>query len=301
MLVDGVLHGVRDRLLALRAMPNYAGLADESLLFIAEHARERRFRAGEPLFAERSPLTNLHFLVHGRVTTTRRGVLHQELEAPGAIGILAVLAGEVDGWGATAEADTLTLEIPVEAFLDNLEDDFALVRNALRILSGKILDLSGNLPVHPSRAAAVVVGEPPDHEPTLGERVILMRAGAQATRFATTNMDAFVEIERRMRLVRVEPGASIFERGDPSSFSFRIHHGCVRCTAANGDHVDVGRDMSLGVLDGLAARPRSYAARAVSAVLGYRTDVEASLNVFEMYPGLGLGVLRDFALRLIAR
>ena len=75
MLIDSRLHGVRDRLLALRTMPNYAGLADESLLFIAEHARERRFRAGEPLFAVDAPLTRMHFLIHGRVTTARQALL----------------------------------------------------------------------------------------------------------------------------------------------------------------------------------------------------------------------------------
>jgi hypothetical protein len=47
VFVEAPLHGIRDRMLALRSLPNLAGLRDESLLYMVEAARERRFRTGE--------------------------------------------------------------------------------------------------------------------------------------------------------------------------------------------------------------------------------------------------------------
>ncbi len=301
MLIDGALHGVRDRLLALRTMPNYAGLEDESLLFIAEHARERRFRAGEALFAQDEPLTRMHFLIHGRVATARREAPHQIIDAPGAVGVLAALAGEEEGWSATAAVESLTLEIPVAAFLDNLEEDFALLRNSLRVVAGRVLEISGNLPVHPSRAPAVEVGPAPERDPTLSEIVVAQLANTKASPYANSNMEALVELTRRMRIERAPPGKTLFEVGDPATFSFLVHHGRVRCTAASGEHVDVGPGMSLGSLDGFAARRRSFSARTETAVIGYRTHVEEALAVFEMHPGLALSVLRDLSRRLIMK
>ena len=301
MLIDGVLRGVRDRLLALRTMPNFAALNDDSLLFIAGHARERRFRAGEALLVASEPFTRMHVLIHGRVETARRGTPHQVIEAPGAVGFLAAVAGETDGWSATALVDTLTLEIPVTAFLDILEEDFAVLRNVLRIVSGEVLGISGNLPVHPSRAPAVEVGPVPERDPTLSELVIAQRTDLKATPHTNANLDALVELSRRMRIERFPPGQILFDVGDPVTSIVRIHHGRVRCTAPSGEHVDVGPGTTLGGLYGFAARPRSFSARTETFVIGHRTEVEEALAVFEMYPGLALSILRDLTRRLITR
>jgi CRP-like cAMP-binding protein len=300
MLIDAPLRGVRDRLLALRTMPNYAGLPDASLLFLAERGRDRRFRAGEVLFAAEEPLTRMHFLINGRVRTERRGSPHQVIEAPGAVGVLGVLARESDGWSATAETDTLTVEVPADAFLENLEEDFPLLRNSLRVMATRVLRISGNLPFRPGKAPAFELGEPPVREMTLSERVIDFRGGIRATPYASSNMEALIEMARIMRIEHLTAGDVIFERGAPSTHSFRIHHGVVRCINDGSEHVDVGPGTSVGTLDCFASRPHSFTARAETAVVGYRMELEDSLAVFEMHPGMGMAVLCQFAQRLIA-
>lgn len=300
MLIDAPLRGVRDRLLALRTMPNYAGLPDASLLFLAERGRDRRFRTGEVLLPAEEPLTRMHFLINGRVRTERQGAPHQVIEAPGAVGVLGVLAREADGWSAIAETDTLTVEVPADAFLENLEEDFSLLRNSLRVMAQRVLRLGGNLPFRPSQAPAFELGDVPSREMTLTERVIDFRGGIRATPYASSNMEALIEMARLMRIEQLAAGDVVFERGAPATCSFRIHHGIVRCTNEGGEHVDVGPGTSVGTLDCMASQPHSFTARAVTAVIGYRMDLEDSLAVFEMHPGLGMSVLCQFAQRLIA-
>jgi CRP-like cAMP-binding protein len=292
VLFEAPLRGVRDRMLALRSMPNYAGLREESLLFIAEHARERRFRAGEQLLEEGVPVTHVYFLVKGKVQLGNR-----VLTAPGAAGVMSALANDPKGRRGVAVDDVLALEIPVAAFLSNLEEDFAIMRNALRIMASIALDARGNLPVSPSRAGPAETGPAPDHEPTVCERIIALRTHGL---FATANMDAVIEIARRMQTRTFEAGALLFDLDEPSNCSLRINYGRVRCTARSGEFVDVGHTMVIGALDAWAGRPRSYAARAETRVIASVTPIEDFLAVVEMHPQLALGMLQNIAASLLA-
>lgn len=297
MLFEAPLHGVRDRMLALRAMPAYSGLRDESLLYIAEYARERRFRAGDRLHAEGAPVEHIYFLIHGSVELSRGGKVAQVIDAPGAVGVLSALARDPNGRLGIAKTDILALEIPSNAFLTNLEEDFGLLRNSLRVLSGKALEARGNLPMNPARAPAAETGPVPDHIPTLCERVVALRAAGP---FVTANMDAVFEVARRMHYKRFEPGEMLFDLGEPSTCSIRINYGRVRCTSNQGEHVDVGYTNVLGALDAWAGRPRSYSARAETRVDCFVTGLEDFLTVLEMHPQLALGMLKGISMSLLA-
>jgi CRP-like cAMP-binding protein len=299
MFIEMPLHGLRDRMLALRSLPNFSGLRDESLLQAAEHARERRFRAGETLFVEGTPVDRIYIVVSGAVTSSRRGKSFMVITGNGAVGVLAAVSGDPLGWHAVADRDTLTLEIPAEVFLSNLREDFGLLRNALRIMSGMALASRGNLPIKPDPARIVELGVLPDRDPTLAERIIRLRSIPGP--FATANMDALIEVCRLMKLHRVEPGHVFFEVGDPSSYTLRIVYGRVRCTAASGEHVDVGDKMVLGALDGWAGAPRSYSARAETHVVCYQTPAEEFMSVLEMHPSLAMTMLRGIAASLIPK
>jgi CRP-like cAMP-binding protein len=298
VFVESPLHGIRDRMLALRSLPNFAGLRDESLLYMVEAARERRFRTGEVLLSEGVPVDRIYIVIGGKVTLSRQGKTFLVVEAPGAVGILAAMAHDQAGWHAVANADTLTLEIPVTAFLSNLAEDFGLLRNSLRIMGGMALNARGNLPVKPERAKPPEMGVYPERDATLVERIITLQGTPGP--FSSANMDAIIEICRRMTVMRVEAGHTFFNIGEPSSFSIRINYGHLRCTAESGEHVDVGAGMVLGALDAWAGRPRSYTARAETRVVCWRTPVEDFLAVLEMHPSLALSLLKGLAAGLIA-
>lgn len=296
MFVEAPLHGIRDRMLAIKALPNFQGLADESLLQIAEHARERRFRTGEQLLVEGQPVDCIYIVINGAVTTSRQGKTFLVITTNGAVGILSAFAQDPIGWKAVADRDTLTLEIPIPPFLASIKEDFGLLRNALRAMASMALNARGHLPVRPEPGRVVDLGIYPDRDPTLVERLMTLRSQKV---FKTANMDALIEICRGMKLVRVEAGHTFFAIGDPSTYSLRIGYGRVRCTAAGGESVDVGTGAVLGALDAWCGSPRSYAAVAETQVVGYQTQTENFLAVLEMHPGLALSLLKVLAASLI--
>ncbi len=296
MFVEAPLHSIRDRMLAIKALPNFQGLSDESLLQVAEAARERRFRTGEELLVEGQPVECIYIVIDGAVTTSRQGKTFLVVTGNGAVGILSAFAHDPIGWRAVADRDTLTLEIPVIPFLAGLEVDFGLLRNALRAMATMALTARGHLPVRPEPGRVVDIGTFPERDPTLVERLIALR---NQRVFKSANMDALIEICRRMTLVRVEAGHTFFSVGDPSSYSLRIAYGRVRCTAASGESVEVGNGAVLGALDAWSGSARSYAAVAETRVVGYRTPTECFLAVLEMHPGLALTLLEVLAASLI--
>jgi CRP-like cAMP-binding protein len=297
MFIETPLHNLRNRMLAIRSLPNFEGLGEDSLLRIAEHARERRFRAGEPLYVEGTPVDRIYIVLSGAVTTSRQGKTFLVITGNGAAGILSAIAHDPDGWHAVADRDTLTLEIPVPVFLASLKEDFGLLRNALRRLSAMALASRGNLPARPDPTKEIDLGEYPDRDPTLVE--LIMRLRTTPGPFATANMDALIAAARRMTFVRVDAGHQFFEVGDPSDYSLRIVYGKIRCTSGSGEHVDVGAGFVLGALDAWGGAPRSFSARAETPVVCYRTPTEDLLSVLEMHPSLALQMLQGVASGLI--
>jgi hypothetical protein len=132
------------------------------------------------------------------------------------------------------------------------------------------LNARGNLPVKPERAKPPELGVYPARDATLVERIITLQSTPGP--FSSANMDAIIEICRRMTVMRVEAGHTFFNIGEPSSFSIRINYGHLRCTAESGEHVDVGAGMVLGALDAWAGgRARTRAPR---PAVRWRTPVE---------------------------
>jgi len=109
-----------------------------------------------------------------------------------------------------------------------------------------------------------------------------------------------VDVTRRMVECRVPAGHVFWSVDDPSTHSVAIDYGRVRCTAADGRHVDVGSGFSLGVMDFWAAQPRSYEARAETEVTGYVVASEDFLVVMEMHLREGLALLRNVAHGVLA-
>jgi CRP-like cAMP-binding protein len=296
--VELPLQTLRDRMLALRSLSTFAGLRDETLLEVSEHSRERRFHPGDELLSPDVPVDRAYIVVSGKVVMSYKDKPWMVVETNSSVGMLAVIGREPLGWRATAERETTTLEIPAAAFLNSLEEDFPLLRNSLKVLAEFALELRGNLPVRHEMASPVAVGSFPERDPTLVERIIAMRQGRSI--FATANMDALIELCRRMQLVRVQAGHVFFEVGEPSTFSLRVNSGRMRCTTATGEHVDVGSEMVLGAMDAFAGQPRSYSARAETALSCYITQSEDFLAVLEMHPSLAINMLGNMARSLIA-
>lgn len=278
--------GLRDRVLLLGALDKGGILDNDALTLVAEHARPRSFRKGDLLLRDGEPIHHVFLITRGHVTVTQRGRAVREFDDSGAVGLNAVLAGDISGVRAVAERDTYTLAIPSNVLLDLYEANFLLVRNSMRILAGQILDDRGNLPVH--QGDEPDIGEWRDATRTFVERIIEVRRGPF---FRDTNLDAVLEFARQGYEFRGKAGDVLWDIGDPSTFWVTIDYGRVRCSRADGDSAIIGADYTLGIMDAQAGRPRSYRVEALTDYIGFRVNREVMLAILEGHFDLAKKIL----------
>jgi len=281
--------GLRNRVLLLRSVENFLGLDEDAITRLAEHARHRAYRKGDVITVEGATQESIHIVVEGEVSVIRKkGV--QTMAVGGGFGVLSAMAS-AKARRAVAAVDTRTLEIPVTAFRVALEENFSLLRNALRMIGHTLVRARGSLPADPAHPPSVDPGVYFERPKTLTERLVELRQGP----FETMNLDALVDLSRRMVECRFPAGHLLWSVGDPSTHSFHVDYGRVRCTAGDGSTMDVGANFTLGVMDVWASHPRSYAARAETDIIGYRVSYEDFSIILEMHPEVGLELLRGLA------
>lgn len=289
MLADLALEGVRDRILMLRTHPNFSPLEDEDLLRIARHARVRRVKRGTTLSREGDPLERVFLVTEGQVVVTHKDRRIADIRGQGGVGLLSLFAGLTVTPQAEVVEDSVLLELPAEVVRTNVFDSFPIGRNTLRLLALGLLERRGNLPVS---TAEPVDGTWREREPTVVERVIMFR---ETPVFGGAHLDAIAEMARRAAEVRFDPGASIWRRGDPSSFSLRLEYGRVRCTNEDGESVVVGAGMALGIMDALAGVSRAYDAVAVTPLITTKLEAATQMAVLEVFPELASTIRMSLA------
>ncbi len=281
MLADLAQDGLRDRALLLRANPSFATLEDDDLLRIAEHARPKRVAAGTLLMTEGDPLRRVYLVTEGHVVVRWKGRVVAEVRGPGGVGFLSLFAGLDVAPEARAVEDCSLLELPTEVVRSNVFESFAIARNTLRLLAAAILERRGTLPREGGGTAEM--GTWRDRAPTAVERLILMR---RLPPFAGAHLDAVAELARRAEEVRYAAGDTLWQIGDPASFSVRIEYGNVECTNARGEAVTMGAGSVLGIMDTFAAVPRTYHTVATTPVITTRIEAATQLAVLEVHPQL---------------
>jgi CRP-like cAMP-binding protein len=112
------------------------------------------------------------------------------------------------------------------------------------------------------------------------------------------NMEALIDLARSMVELRIPAGAVLWSAGDPSTHALHIDVGRVRCTERDGRSVSVGHGFTIGVLD-VWSGSRVYEARAETALIAFRIDIEGFLALLEAHPEVGLDLLRGFARDLL--
>ena len=288
MLSELSLQGLRDRQLLLRSLPAYALLEDGTLSLLAEHSRLRPVREGEVLLQLQEPIHHVYNVLEGSVQWRRKNREPRVAGPQEVVGWLTLMARDPDGMDAIALRDSLVLELPAEMLEHVLEEDFAIVRNMMRMGATQLLKRRGNLPVAPLHAPGL--GDPsPEHSQrrTMVERVIDMR---KVPMFSRCNVEALIALTRRSRDVTLAPGDVLWRVGERSTFWLLIEEGSVRCTNAAGESVLVQPHFVLGVMDAIGQQLRTYEARAEETSFGNQIDLEAFLAVLETHFDLA----RDF-------
>lgn len=283
------LDGLRDRLLALRALPWTTALDEEGLVLLGEHARQRSFRKGDVLLEPGTIVDSFFIIERGTVTVTVGGTLLTRVTPGRVAGVSSMLARDPRGASVVADTDGRALEVPAEAVFAAYEENFPLARNAIRLMCRGILQRRDRLPRPAGDDARAPLGTYRDSESTLVDRV---RDALQTPLFAQANLDSVFDVARATVEKRLDAGAVLWSIGEPSAFWVRLRYGRVRCTNSAGTSTQVGAGFGLGSLDCWAELPRSYEARAETDLILYQTDIVAMLGLLETH--------RDLAVKLLA-
>lgn len=286
---------IRDRLLLLRSLEEFRGLDDEGLLLLVENAKERSYRAGELITRVDDVPSVFHVIIDGRVAIKRPKLPDAIIKERRGFGLLTVMAEERNQ-DAVAEVDTRVLEIPVKGYRSALEENFSLLRNALRLLGALLSRMRHRLPADPKRPPKLELGEYYDRPRTLVEQLIELRKGP----FVHMNIDALVELARRMVEVRVPAGHVFWRAGDPCTYALHVEYGRIHCTIPTGESVDIASDFTLGVMDLWSGQPRSYDAESQTDIIAYRIEYEDFLVIAEMHISVALDMLRGLARQYLA-
>src|SRR5262249_45685237 len=127
--------GPVERVLLLKRLPMVSTLASPQLALVADQMAERFFPKGSVLLREGEAPGALYFPVEGRVHLTSRGRVLGHAGPGLSVGPFHVLARDERGLGATAETDTVALELSTETLVEILEEHFAILHHVIREVS----------------------------------------------------------------------------------------------------------------------------------------------------------------------
>ena len=116
-----------ERVLFLKRITELRDFPSTELAHLAQYARERSFRKGDRVSQLEERMGSVHVVIEGRFHV-QGGEYGEEFIGPSqALGFLSVLGQSDEGLEATAEVDTLTLEINWESLADIFEDHFDIL------------------------------------------------------------------------------------------------------------------------------------------------------------------------------
>jgi hypothetical protein len=257
--------GRLERLLHLRRLPLLGTLPPDDLGLIAEQTRPRLFRQGEVLLRRGEPIGAVHVVVEGRVGLRRGEHELGHATTGAAVGGLGFLARDDEGIDATAEEDTLTLELDTDTLGEILEDRFQILQHLLRETSRLLLDLWHRAPRECAAAAERMEAPGFSGSLDLVERMLFLRQGLP---FLRSSASALADLARNL----------------------------VACTAPiEGFGLAPGPGYPLGGLDAVAGMSRWYDAVCDGPVVALSGDVEILFDVFEDSAEVALDYLSQIA------
>lgn len=212
-----------ERIMRLRSVPMFRGVATTDLVQVAASMRARSFEKGEIMIREDEPPRSFFMLTAGAVTMHRKGKTIGTVRAPGGVGFLSVLARTAGGTESVADSYTEGYEVRADAIDEMLEDHFSVFLGTLRWVSERVLASTRESPPPPFTPPTVpfdhLIG---DRELGIVERIFVLR---RSRAMAMANVNSIARVARRMQEIRVPAGTTLWRPGDKSDYSLFIVKG----------------------------------------------------------------------------
>ena len=289
--------GAFDRLLYLRTLPLFGTLPTEDLALLATYTIERQFEPGALLLSEKGRVEAIHLIVDGSIRTSRGGAPIGLFGPRDTVGVLGLLARADAGVEAITVTATRSLEIGADALLDLFEDHFTILQHVVRGVASLALDkrrqaLLASAP-EPGEDAVISSDRPLDFV----ERIFFLR---RAMPPGFTSVAALAGIARRATELRLEPGALLWNQGDPADAVVIPVRGSIACVVDGGAHsFRFGPGVFVASSEALAGAPHWYEARSDSPLLALRVAIEDLIDVFDDHFELAMELLALMARDLL--
>ncbi len=293
-LTSGDLIG---RILALRTFPGFLGLDPSDLATMAEVSELNWFARGDEMIAPGRPVTHIHMLLEGAVDILKDGEVARRLEARGAVGGLAALAGSEQGQHVVAAEPTLSLMLAVEDMFDVFEDNFRLASAVLKAMTREMLNTRRSLQGGPGYNPPEP-GPPASEVPELG-LVEKMMWTHRALPFGKDFIEAIAELSSAAQEVRVKSGTVLWKASDPSDDYFGIVSGVLAGVTNEGQAFRFGSKSMVGILDALSSSPRWYTATAETDLVMIRFEPRVYFEILEDHTDMALEAMRFVATALL--
>ncbi len=274
--------GPYDRALFLRTLAPLQKLGPDEFATFAEFARECRFRPGAAILREGEPVPGVHIIVEGSVRV--RGVEHRTLMGSGeGFGFLEMLAQTPEGVDATAEDDTLTLELERDVLMEMFEESTPTFVRLMRTLAQQTLDERREIPDGAYLAPAEGLYPPSGRDIDLVERVLTVRRPGGP--FERASVGAIVDLTAFGREQIIPAGTTLWSTGDRGTDAYMLQQGTVLCTTRGGlSRFRCGPGYPLGNLERMCDQPRWYTAVTETEVVAFRSDLDTFFDVVEDHP-----------------
>jgi CRP/FNR family transcriptional regulator, cyclic AMP receptor protein len=278
-----------ERVLALRASPEFDALSPTELWRMAGCLRLRHIEAGEVLAIEGLPRSTLELVVSGRVEVL--GPAGRKTLGPrDVIGSFAELLDETPSPRVVAITRTAVLAFDRSDVEDLIEDDFSIFLGVLRGMARSLVQRGAQREA-PVAVAATGAGVGSERASALSDGILVLKA---VPYFARAELAALAALVEGADQVSLAVGSSLFTgQAAPERFLV-VTSGCVSVDAAL-DSFRAGD--ALALVESVAVEPIGFTAVAQSPVRAVSIPTSLLLDLVEDYPGLGLGLLRAFARR----
>lgn len=280
-----------ERLLYLRSLPAGPLLPADHLWTLASRTTEHAYRVGAMVFAEGSPVNRLVFMRQGSVTLEHNGAPIGQINAPGAVGVRALMANVEMPYAVRVRDELITMEIDADIYTELIEDHFDIWLILTRFTFAGLLQRQQQDPRLLRLSAPPSMATVP-RSSALVERILYLRRRGL---FGSSSVNALAEVAQRMEEKYMAPDEVLYAPGDEATTFHVLLEGQLTFATPDGFSCSLDSGSILGITETVAQQPRWGTVTAARPTRLLSLHIEPFLDVLEDNTEMAMTFLRRAA------